>query len=49
MSRPSLRAGPKTASRLLAELEGESHLRARYACELVVLDLSGVEPLAAGA
>ena len=30
-------------ARLLAELEGESDRRARYVCELVVLDPSGVE------
>ena len=36
-------------ARLLAELEGESDRRARYVCELVVLDPSGVELKAAGA
>jgi len=36
-------------ARLLAELEGESDRRARYVCELVVLDPSGVELAAAGA
>jgi XTP/dITP diphosphohydrolase len=35
-------------ARLLAELEGESDRRARYVCELVVLDPSGVELEAAG-
>jgi len=35
-------------ARLLAELEGESDRRARYVCELVVLDPSGVELTAAG-
>ena len=35
-------------ARLLAELEGESDRRARYVCELVVLDPSGVELKAAG-
>ena len=36
-------------ARLLAELEGESDRRARYVCELVVIDPSGVEFTAAGA
>ena len=35
-------------ARLLAELEGESDRRARYVCELVVLDPSGVELRARG-
>ena len=35
-------------ARLLAELQGESDRRARYVCELVVLDPSGVELKAAG-